>query len=94
MAGQTVTLELPEPVYRWAERTARATKRAMESVLVDALTTTLPPPLDNVPAELREELEALETLSNSELLQVARERLTAAQVRHTIACWRKTATAR
>ncbi len=81
MAGQTVTLELPEPVYRWAERTARATKRPMESVLADVLTTTVPPPLDNVPAELREELETLETLNDSELLQVARERLTAAQVR-------------
>jgi hypothetical protein len=53
----------------------------MESVLTDILTTTVPPPLDNVPAELREELEALESLSDNELLQVARERLTAAQVR-------------
>jgi hypothetical protein len=81
MAGQTVILELPEAVYRWAERTARTTERAVESVLVDALKTTLPPPLDHVPAEWREELEALETLSTSTLLQVAREQLTAAQVR-------------
>lgn len=81
MVGQTVILELPEAVYRWAERTARTTERAVESVLVDALNTTLPPPLDQVPAEWREELEALETLSTRALLQVARERLTAAQVR-------------
>ena len=81
MAGQTVILELPEAVYRWAERTARTTERAVESVLVDTLNTTLPPPLDHVPAEWREELEALETFSTSVLLQVARERLTAAQVR-------------
>jgi hypothetical protein len=81
MAGQTVILELPEAVYRWAERTARATEQAMESVLVGALNTTLPPPLDQVPAEWHEELEALETLSTSALLQIARERLTAAQVR-------------
>jgi hypothetical protein len=81
MAGQTVILELPEAVYRRAERTARTTERAVESVLVDALHTTLPPPLDQGPAEWREGLEVLETLSTSALLQVARERLTAAQVR-------------
>ena len=33
MAGQTVILELPEAVYQWAERTARTTERAVESVL-------------------------------------------------------------
>jgi hypothetical protein len=42
MAGQTVILESPEAVYRWAERTARTTERAVASVLVDALHTTLP----------------------------------------------------
>ena len=81
MAGQTVVLELPEAVYRWAERTARTTERAVESVLVDALNTTLPPPLDQVPVAWREELEALETLHTSTLLEVAREHLTPAQVR-------------
>lgn len=76
-----MTLELPEDVYRWAERTARSTERAVETVLVDALHTTLPPPLEQVPDEWREELEALETLSVSALFQVARECLTEAQVR-------------
>ena len=38
-------------------------------------------PCPQVPAEWREELEALETLSTSALSQVACERLTAAQVR-------------
>ena len=68
MAGQTVILELPEAVYQWAQRTARTTERAVESVLVDALNTTLPPPLDQVLIEWREELEALDTLSTSALL--------------------------
>jgi len=81
MAEQTVTLALPESVFRWAERTARTTKRAVESVLIDTLATTLPPPLDDVPAELRVDLEALEALRDKELLRVARERLTAAPLR-------------
>jgi hypothetical protein len=68
MAVQTVILELPEAVYQWAQRTARTTERAVESVLVDALNTTLPPPLDQVLIEWREELEAVDTLSTSVLL--------------------------
>ena len=44
----------------------------------NSLNTTLPPPLDQVSDEWREELEVLETLSTSALLQVARERLTVA----------------
>src|SRR6266540_1542450 len=81
MSIQTVTLELPESVYRLAERTARATKRAVEAVLIDALKITLPPPLDNVPTELRKELEGLESLSDTQLLKVAKDRLAAARVR-------------
>jgi hypothetical protein len=42
MAGQTVILESPEAVYRWAERIARTAEWAVESVLVDALNTMLP----------------------------------------------------
>lgn len=81
MEGQRAVLELPEAVYRWAERTARTTERAVKSVLVEALSTTMPPPLDQVPAPWRGELEALETFHSSTLLQVARERLTPVQVR-------------
>jgi hypothetical protein len=39
MAGHIVLLELPEAMYRWAERTERTTEGIMESVLVEALNT-------------------------------------------------------
>jgi len=42
MAGHIVLLELPEAMYRWAERTERTTEGIMESVLVEALNTAPP----------------------------------------------------
>ena len=39
MSEQTVTLELPKPLWEWAQRTAAVTQRPVEKVLVDSLET-------------------------------------------------------
>jgi hypothetical protein len=75
MSGQTVTLELPETVWEWAERTAAVTQRPVEKVLVDSLSATMPPPLDDVPDEFREELLLLETKSDGDLWARTRLRM-------------------
>lgn len=75
MSEQTVTLELPETLWEWAERTAVATKRPVEKVLVDSLFATMPPPLDDVPDEFREELVLLETKSDADLWAITRIRM-------------------
>ena len=67
MSGQTVTLELPETLWEWAERTAAVTQRPVEKVLVNSLTATMPPPLDEVPDEFREELVQLEMKTDADL---------------------------
>jgi len=72
MSGQTVTLELPKALWEWAERTAIVTQRSVEKVLVDSLYATIPPPLDDVPDEFREELALLEAKSDEDLWAITR----------------------
>ena len=75
MQGQTITLELPKPVWEWAERAASATQRPVKQVLVDSLSAIMPPPLDDVPDELREELAQLEMKTDADLWAITRQRL-------------------
>ncbi len=75
MPGQTVTLELPEPLWEWAQRTATVTQRPVEKVLVDSLSATIPPPLDDIPDEFRNELALLETKNDDDLWTITRSSL-------------------
>ena len=72
MPEQTVTLELPEPLWEWAKHAAMVTQRPVEKVLVDSLSATMPPPLDDVPDEFREELVHLETKNDDDLWAITR----------------------
>ena len=75
MPGQIVTLELPKMLWEWAERTAAVTQRPVEKVLVDSLSATMPPPLDDVPGEFREKLVLLETKNDADLWAITRLRM-------------------
>ena len=75
MPGQTVTLELSKTLWEWAERTATITQRPMEKVLVDSLSATIPPPLDDVPDEFREELVLLEAKNDEDLWAITHLRM-------------------
>jgi len=75
MQGQTVTLELPKTVWEWAERSAVVTQRSVEQVLVDSLSAILPPPLDDVPEDLRAELAQLEMRTDADLWAITRQTL-------------------
>ncbi|MEW5987262.1 MAG: hypothetical protein AB1791_11550 [Chloroflexota bacterium] len=70
MTIQTVTLNMPEPIYQRARRAADALKRPLESLLVDTLDSTLPW-LDDVPAEMTGELAAMALLSDEALRGMA-----------------------
>lgn len=60
MAVHAITLELPDEVYRRAQRVARATRRPIEEVVIEWIR---PPAQVNLPE--------LDRLSDDELLQVA-----------------------
>lgn len=77
MAVKTVTVQLPETLYRQAEETAAATSLSLEEVLAQSIALSLPPLEDDLPAGLRAELSALMLLSDDELWRVARSELAA-----------------
>jgi hypothetical protein len=72
---RTVTVELPETLYRQAEETAAATSLSLEEVLAQSIALSLPPLEDDIPTELRAELSAMMLLSDDELWQIARDEL-------------------
>jgi hypothetical protein len=70
MTVETVTLRLPYPLYRRASHAASILRRPVEEVLITTLDTALPP-LEEVPADIRAEVDALNTLSDDALWEVA-----------------------
>lgn len=75
MAVQTVTLELPEDIYQRLQRVAEATHQPVEEVMVQTIRGNLPPSVDDLPPELRDELAALQDLDDKALWAIAKESL-------------------
>jgi len=80
MATQTVTLQLPEEIYNRVKRNAEAMKQPVEKVLVEAISASIPS-VDGLPLDIKEELEALEGLSDDKLWEVARSMMPTPQQR-------------
>jgi hypothetical protein len=76
----SVHLQVPPSVYRLAKKTAEATSRPVEQVLVDVLSAASPGSED-LPQELQTELDAFAQLSDNELLSIARRTFPADQRR-------------
>jgi hypothetical protein len=74
MTTQTITLKLPEPLYRSARQVAEATKQPLEAILTDSIARTLPP-LDDVSPEEAVELAKLASLDDASLWREARTML-------------------
>lgn len=72
MASQTIAIQMPQPLYRRLERLAKLTRRPVESLVVQTLEANIPPLPDDLPDEMRDDLLALEELSDEALWQVAR----------------------
>ncbi len=78
MDTQTVTLDLPESLYRTAQQVAEATGQPLEVILQASLAHALPP-LDDVPSEEMADLAALASLDDAALWRVARGTLSEAE---------------
>jgi len=72
MITETVTLHLPEPLYRRIQRTAQIMRQPIEDFLLDAVTTALPL-LDDLPPELVNDMTTLMTLNDAALWRSARQ---------------------
>lgn len=78
---QSVTLRLPDETLRRYRHGAVAAHKLLEEFLVERLTDSAPPLPDDLPSPLREELRALENLSDKALWRVAQNHLPAARQR-------------
>lgn len=70
MATDTVTLRLPDDLYRRIERLASLTGSPMEGIIVRMLASSLPPLPDDLPPATRDALLQLEQLSDDDLSAV------------------------
>jgi hypothetical protein len=72
MSLQTVTLNLPEAIYRRLLRTAETIQKPLEDVLLQTIEGNLPPSVEDMPAELQGEFIAMQSLTEDELWTIAR----------------------
>ncbi|MCB8942139.1 MAG: hypothetical protein H6658_00040 [Ardenticatenaceae bacterium] len=78
MSTQTITVELPESLYRSARQIAEVTKRPIEAIVQESLTHTLPP-LDDVGPDEAKILAQLSSLDDMALWREANKMLAVAQ---------------
>jgi len=69
--GSTVTVQIPEPIFRRLQRIADATYRPIEDVLATTVSVALPPSPD-LPSEIEADLTAM-TMFSDEALNAAVE---------------------
>jgi hypothetical protein len=72
---RSVTIELPEPVYRHLAQIADATHQPVESIAAQSVTGNLPPSVETAPEALRNSLLSMQLFSNEGLMEIARERV-------------------
>jgi hypothetical protein len=72
MTIQTVSINVPQNLYLRLERLARLSRRPLETIVAQTLSTTIPPLPEDLPEEMRGDLVALEALDDDALWQVAR----------------------
>ncbi len=81
MTLQTVTIQLPQALYRRLEHAAALTNQTMDDVLLQTIRGNVPPSLEDAPAELQDELSALTRLSDDDLWAITQSQLDAKQWR-------------
>ena len=74
MLVETVTLQIPEMLYRRLVNTAQATRRSIEEVMLHALRVGSPPAWEDAPAEFQADLAAMDKLDDEALWKIARGR--------------------
>ena len=90
MTTQSVTLQLPEPVFRYLQQIATATKRPLEQVVRQSVEGNLPPSVASMPADMQDELLALQALPMEQLRRTAEDQMTPADQSRHISCWTRT----
>lgn len=72
MTTETMTIQVPETLYRRLERLAALSGRPVESLIMQTLSASIPPLPDDLPVPTRDALTSLEDLSDDVLWQIVR----------------------
>lgn len=75
MPTQTISLKVPDQLYKKLAEAADASKRTLDEVILQSIRVGLPPNIDNFPDELRANLHALDQESDATLWRIARSEL-------------------
>jgi len=71
-AAYTITLTLPEPVYKHLQNLAKITTRSLDEIASQVFVQSLPPKVEeDLPLSCRTELESMAHLSDDVLWQIA-----------------------
>jgi hypothetical protein len=79
MVTHELVVQIPDQIYRRLEHMAQEIDQPVETIVLTSITGNLPPSLDDVPADLCEDLRALQMLDDGALWAVARSRLSPAK---------------
>ncbi len=79
--GESVSVELPAPIFRRLQQIAEVTHRSVEEVLATTIDAALPP-APNVPVEVADDLASLAVFSDAALWSAAQLALSPEQQRH------------
>ncbi|MFZ1709603.1 MAG: hypothetical protein WA029_09185 [Anaerolineae bacterium] len=71
MTTQSVTLRLPEPVFRYLQQIAIVTQRPIEQLVRQSVEGNLPPSVATLPPEIQGELLSLQTIPVEQLRYIA-----------------------
>ena len=74
MTSQTITIQLPDPVFQHISQRARRKQRSVEDEVLSVVVNTLPT-FEDLPADLVDTLTQLRFLTDAELWQAARTML-------------------
>lgn len=73
MNVQTITLHLPQDIFRRLQHMADATRQPLEDIVFQTIQGNLPPSVDDLPSELQNALASLQNLSDQALWAVVKE---------------------
>lgn len=75
MTSQTITLHLPDKLYRRLIEAANTLQQPLDHVVIQSIRVGLPPSLDHIPERFQIDLQALDRLSDEMLWQITRSDL-------------------
>jgi hypothetical protein len=77
----TVTVRLPEDIYSRLQQSAQVTNTPVEELVVQSVKAGLPPSVQDLPPDVRQECLAMERLSDRQLRRIAESTLSAGRQR-------------